>query len=536
MQPVLQYLIDTAVNAPDSPAIVCDDRVVSYREFINKIHSLANLLTQEGLKKGDRAVILLRDKSEFLVACFSLMNIGAIAVPVPEHITLHSLQEIVKDSTPTLLITSATELPDFPRLRSNITCNLFLLEEKNISADYSHSIVLREQHSSTAPVKGNDFAGAFSEDKAFIWYTTGSKGMQQGIVFSQNNIICGAVRPNALTGTSSSTRECIMMPLAREFGFSRCCSLFFAGGTAILSNTVFDPVSMIQSVLRYRCNALSLMPSVITSMFGYLEPMIQRIGAQISLINMEAFSMSAEHKLRMKELFPNANIFMHYGTSEAPHSAILNFNADNSKLETAGHLIPGTEICIISNHDSKESAVESGEVHLRGDNIMIGYWNNDELTNTTITSEGWCKTGDIGFIDEEKYLHLTERNDETIIVGGLRFSSLEIEEHVKRYFPEHEVFVVGIPDPAGILGEIPVLCYKANNGKTLTASDLSRVLSNKIDGVKIPRIVYRIETDTAEQSKLTRKDLRLKFLNQFSKSAQHEQQPQYNKEQYSPEH
>lgn len=516
-QLVHQYLLNTARQFPEKPAIICDDRSLSYKKFLKKIDTLSMLLVEEGLTKGDRVVILLCDKVEFLVASYAVMKVGGIAVPLPEAAALYTVQQVVNDCAPSLLVTSTVDLLEYTQLRNKLKCNLFLIEETGYASDYSYSVVLRGQETEELSFTIENTVPLQSEDGALILYTAGIGGQKKGVLLSHQNLIRVSLNIIEFTRIDADTCEFITVPLARSFGFSKCRCLFFAGGTVVLSNGALNPVSIVQSILRNRCNALSVIPSVFTNLFGHLESLLQRIGSQIRSIELGSSSMSADQKQHLMEIFPNAHICLHYGLTEAPRTTFLDFRKEQDKLDTVGRATPHVEIAVLNAENESLAPLCTGEIATRGDHVMLGYWNNDELTHQTMTKDGWFKTGDFGFLDDGGYLHIVGRKDEIISMDGIKFSPVEIEEHVREFFPDYEICVVGVPDPAGVIGEIPVLCYIAQNGKTITASELSRLLSNRIDKNKIPRIVYRIEPDSDPEKKLIRQELRRQFLEEFSK-------------------
>ena len=157
--------------------------------------------------------------------------------------------------------------------------------------------------------------------------------------------------------------------------------------------------------------------------------------------------------------------------------------------------------------------MQMGEILVRGDHIAARYWQNEAANMQRYTEDNWFKTGDYGFLDEEGCPHLLGRKDEMINMDGVMISSLEVEGRIREAYLESEICVVGVPDPAGIVGEIPVLCYVGKNGGIITPSDLSRALSARLDRNQIPRIVYRIESlPITENGKVSRRELRKKII------------------------
>lgn len=510
MQLVHHHIAHAGRLAPEQPAIISDDRAVSYGQLLASVDAIAAQLAGEGIADGDRVVIFLRDKIDLLLTSYAVMKIGAIAVHVPYDAALFAVQQVVADCTPSLFVTNASDLMEHKRLRSMLPCNLFLVEASRDAAPYSSSVGLRNR--SAAASLSRAARAPRREEGALIRYTAGAGAQSKGVLHSQASLIQTARNIIEFTGIGPETREFVTAPLARSFGFGKCTSLLFAGGTIILNDGPLDPVSMVQSVLRHRCNALSAIPSVFMNMFGHMDALLRRIGSQIRFVELGSSAMSAYQKRYFLELFPNARIAQQYGFAEAPRTAFLDLRREQAKIETVGSASPHVEVAVRDGRNKPLAAGSTGEIVTRGAHLMLGYWNDEALTRQAMTPDGWFKTGDYGVLDSDGYLTIKGRRDGMISIDGVRFSTLEIEEHVRELYPNHELCVVGVPDPAGILGEIPVLCYVGRNGQTITASDLSRLLSDRLDKTKIPRIVLRIDPESTRDGKLVREDVQKQFL------------------------
>ncbi len=514
MQLVHDHLVKASRRNPDAPAIICGDVSVTYRQLLVSVDGLSEMIADEGVANGDRVVIVLRNKIDFLVTSYAVMKIGGIAVPIPDDTALFAVQQLVADCAPSLVVTSASDLLEHPRLRSIVECDMFLVEASAEGSPYAHSVGLRARSNGVRTAR--PIRPPKPGDGALILYTSGTGAAKNGVLLSHTNLIRASRIIIEFTGINTETREFVTTPLTRSFGLAKCWSLHVVGGTVVLNDGPLDPVSMVQSMLRHRSNAFSVVPSAFTNMFGHLESLVQRIGSQVRHIELGSSSMTADQKRHFMGLFPNARICMHYGCTEAPRTGFLDFRKEHDKLDTVGSASPDVEIAVLDERGAALEPGSTGEIATRGGHVMVGYWNNEPLTRTSKTSDGWFKTGDFGFLDEGGYLHLVGRRDEMISMDGVTFSTLEIEEHVRELYPEHELCVVGVPDPAGILGEIPVLCYIGRNGKTIAASDLSRLLADRVDRTKIPRLVFRIEPDSAQDGLLVRENVRKQFMEEFA--------------------
>jgi long-chain acyl-CoA synthetase len=522
MRLVHEYLIESAQRYPEKTAVICDKKQLSYAEFVQRICRLSSMLVESGLERGDRVMILLADKSDFLLAYHAVMKGGGIAVPLSGGASFPLIEQIAHECTPFILITSRQGLVDLPLLRDKLGCKFLVIvnashatqrESFAASTRASTNVVLFDAEE----LSGGDGHGKpmslGEDDGATILFSSEAIGRKKGVLLSHRNLVKAALNVNEFMRIDQSIREFVGAPLTHSFGLGRSRCVHFVGGTMVVSNGQLNPMALVENVLRNQCNAISAIPSRFGMFFGRLESLLQRVGSQIRFIELGSGFMPLDHKLKMLEIFPNANIFMHYGMAEASRSTLLDLRKEQRKLHTAGRALRDVSLMIGDDLGKSVGHLEMGEVLVRGEHVAGSYWNNVELNVKTYTADGWFKTGDYGFLDDEEYLHVLGRKDEMIDMGDVKVSPMEVEEEIHKLYPGCELWVVGIPDPAGIVGNIPVLCYAANERVTITPSALSRALARCLDQYKIPRVVYRVEgLPKTENKKMIRQELRKRII------------------------
>jgi long-chain acyl-CoA synthetase len=511
---VQHYLIEAAQRFPEKTALICDKRRLSYVELIERMQGLSAMLADSGVQKGDRVLILLDDKTDFLLACYAVMCRGAIAVPLPEGITFPSVDKIISNCAPWTIITGRRVLARFPMLRDKFGFKLFSIEHtsEDVQAPAVTNMVVLCPDKMSHSGNHEGSVSLREDDGAMILFTSGASG-KKGILLSHRNLISASLSSNEFMGIDPSIQEFVGVPFAHSFGLGRSRSIHFAGGTMVVNNGLFDPIGLVQSVLRNQCDAISAVPSGFAALFGRLESLLRRIGPQIRFIELGSAFMPLDHKLKLLDIFPNARVCMHYGLAEASQSTFLDFRREQRKLHTVGRAARGVSLLVSNDHGASVGQMEMGEVLIRGDHVGICYWNNDQLNSHSFTTDGWFRTGDYGFLDQDGYLHLLGRKDEMINMGGTKISPLEVEERIHEIYPDCEICVVGVPDPDGIVGEIPVLCYVSDGRVRITAAELSRVLALRLDRNKIPRVVYRVEhLPRMDNDKVSRRDVRKKII------------------------
>ena len=177
-----------------------------------------------------------------------------------------------------------------------------------------------------------------------------------------------------------------------------------------------------------------------------------------------------------------------------------------------GHAAPYANISITDDSGNRLGKGQAGHIVIRGNHSFSGYWQQDNNGFSVSETPLSFNTGDIGFLDKDGYLCVLGRKDEIINMAGLKISPIEVEEKIHEIYPDIEICVVGLPDPAGIVGEIPVLCCIEDNGKRIITSELSANLSTRLNKDKIPRIVYRVERFPRVNNVIARRELRKQIL------------------------
>ncbi len=481
---------------------------------------LAERCIVEGLHKGDRVLILLKDKTQFIIASYAAMRAGGIAVPLLESAPASAIHEIAKDCRPFIFITGRADLQAYPMLRDLLSCHFFFVDDIALpAANYaSRKETEKKEMKIDSPDRIAQLMDLQPDDGALLLYTSGHAGSVKGTLLSHRNLIASA--HNVFRETDETTIEYVTLPLAQSFGFARTICVLFSGGTIVLSNGAPNPLSLVQSIVKHQCNAISAVPATFSILFSHIESLLRTIGHQIHYVELGNSPMPSSEKRKMLDFFPNARICMHYGLTEAPRSVFIDFRHEDSKIDAAGRPAHGVEIAICNEDGVHLGVDQTGEIVIRGPHVFLRYWNNEALTQRTLLDDGWFRSGDMGFIDGEGYIHLLGRKDEMINLAGMKISPYEVEERIHAAYPDYEICVVGIPDPAGIVGEIPVLCYIGRENSTIIPSELSIALAGQIDRNKIPRIVYRMSTFPRAANKVLRHELRKQLVESMTQPLQ----------------
>ena len=504
---VHETLFQTAEQYPRNMAVICDGQATTYAELISEIKPLSEMLVDGGLVSGDRVAVLLADKKDFLVACYAVMAAGGIAVPVHEGCAPDTVEEIARDCEPRFLVAGTSDLDQFPDLAGKLRTSLVCFRNGRSATGKESYLVSDERiFAGNGSTKTKD---GHADNGAMILYTSGTSGKRKGVCLTHRNLMQASVNINAFMNIDGPVTEFVSVPLTHSFGFGRARCVFLVGGTLVFSNGMLNPVTMTHVIRENECDAISAVPSGIAMFFGRFEHLLSQIGGRIRFMEFGSAPMPKEHKLKLVEMFPSARICMHFGLTEASRSTFIEFHSERHKLETVGRASPNVELSILDPVGVSQAAGENGEIAVRGKHVTNSYWDNPELTEERISRDGWLRTGDFGFLDEDGYLHLRGRKDDMINMGGIKISPLEIEEPLRTVLPSVELCVVGYPDPQGIAGEIPVLCYETSGDRKIQQSELMDLLSTRVDRFKIPRLAVPLHRlPKTNNQKIKRQEVR----------------------------
>lgn len=321
-----------------------------------------------------------------------------------------------------------------------------------------------------------------------LMFTTGTTGQPKGVPLTQGNLYAAAQHINAFIGNTAEDVEMVALPLCHSFGMGRVRCQLLAGGT-IIPLPHFDEENLLLTTLREQnVTGFSFVPAAWMFLKARCGEKFLQAAQRLHYIEIGSAALPTEEKRFLAERLPQTRICMHYGLTEASRSAFMEFHADAAHLDTVGKASPGTEIRIYK--DGVQQYTAPGEVCVRGPHVFHGYL--DEEHPAFI--DGFFRTGDMGRLDEEGYLHLTGRIKELINSGGKKVSPQEVEELLNQHPDIAESACVGMPDEHGVLGEIvTAFVVPAPGVQRVKLMSVRRFLQGKLEDYKMPMKIIMTE-------------------------------------------
>ncbi len=450
-------------------AIIYEDQG-DVREYTNmdiarEAAQLAAGLQALGVQKGDRVIVMMINSPEVIIAYQAIARVGAIIIPVMPLLKAPEVRYIAENSAARAVITSLLllsmvreALADVPTMQhiistgnpADIHNEQFIAPENVGHHDASSSSHPRISAYQEVVASGQAAAGDFllpssaasPHDSGVILYTSGTTGRPKGVVLSHRSLLSNAM---AGRGPEREVRDeetqLAVLPLAHAYGIL-AANVFFLRGVTIVAHPRFDTVAVLSAIERYRIVSFAGVPAMFVALL--YTPDVDKYDTSSLQV---CVSGSAPLPVAVLEAFEQkfgCRILEGYGLSEAS-AALTGHSLDIERRPgSVGKPLADVEILVVDENDQPVPVGEVGEVIARGPNIMQGYYNMAEETQTAMRN-GWLHTGDMGRLDEDGYLYIVERKKDLIIRGGLNVYPRDVEEVLNRHPAVIESAVIGIP-------------------------------------------------------------------------------------------
>jgi long-chain acyl-CoA synthetase len=492
------YLSQWAKKTPHKTAVTQGRRRVTYEELEESTSKIASFLMKNGMQQGERVGILSKNSAEYIASLMGAQRAGGVAVDINFQDSAHEIKTIVNHCGVSFLIAESTSeavvlgaLPECPSIKNLITIegtsNRPFPKDK-MPGGIQHitwgSLLSEEEGTHLAPERS-------AQDLAAIVYTSGTTGRPKGVMLSHENIVANARSIVEYLELTGDDKVMVVLPFCYSYGKSLLTTHIMKGAELVLENSFMYPNAVFEKMIEEGVTGFAGVPSTISIMLNRSNFAKYRF-PKLRYLTQAGGPMPPLHAQELSACLSETKIYIMYGQTEA--TARLTY-LDPSDLRrkpgSIGKAIPGVEVKIIRDLDSPAAAGQEGEIVARGENIMLGYWNDAEATRKVLKN-GWLHTGDIATMDDEGYLSIVGRNSDMIKSGAHRISPREIEEAILEMREVFEVSAVGVPDE--ILGETIRAVVVLKQGNAIDAHAVQRHCQTKLASFKIPKEVVFIES------------------------------------------
>ncbi len=477
MTNLAQHLSATAEHHPDQAAIILDDHRVSYREVDDAAQRLAAWLLQQGVEAGDRIAVMLPNLPSFPVIYYGALRVGAVVVPMNPLFKRREIEHYLNDSGAKLIFAMPG---DEVQVAADVAGAQLVPVGPEGLGDLLADI---EPHEAIAEREDSD--------TAVILYTSGTTGHPKGAELTHHNLDTNQ-RSTAETLIHLDTSDVVMgcLPLFHVFGMTCGMNAAFANGSTLTLIPRFDPAKALEVIERDKVTVFEGVPT----MYGAMLAAAGRAESQPDLSSLRTAisggsSMPVEVLRKFEEAF-SCVILEGYGLSETSPVASFNHPDAERKAGSIGTPIRGVEMKLLDPSGADAAEGEIGEIAIRGENIMAGYWGNAEATAAAIV-DGWFHSGDLARKDDDGYYVIVDRKKDMIIRGGLNIYPREIEEVLYEHEAVAEAAVVGVPHEE--LGEEVAAYVVLADGAEATEDEIREHVRSQVAAYKYPRHVHFID-------------------------------------------
>ncbi|QUR66099.1 class I adenylate-forming enzyme family protein [Mycobacterium spongiae] len=447
-----------AQQAPTAPAIADDTIDMNNAEFLDAVRRASATLVNNGVQAGDVVAIMLPNHTGFVVALFAAWRLGAAATPISPTLVPAEIGYQVKDAGARVVIVDTAPNYDLPT-----------------------QVVLTAELTADDAQPGQTCAEHDNDALALLIYTSGTTGRPKGVMLDHANLNAMCRMAVDAFAMSENDHSLLILPLFHANGIIvGALSALVAGGRITIAGR-FSPHTFFDRLERCRATYFSAVPTIYTMLADLPDEFKPDTSSvRFAICGAAPASVGLLSKFENRYGIP---LIEGYGLSEGTCASTANPLNGARKPGTVGLALPGQEIRIVGADHRTVAPGETGEVAIKGPNVMRGYLNRPDETAKTII-DGWLHTGDVGRLDKDGYLILVDRAKDMIIRGGENIYPKEIES-VAYQLPEiAEAAVIG--RPSELYGEEPVLYVSLNSGKDITADRIREHLRNSLSKFKRP--------------------------------------------------
>lgn len=524
-----QYVWKDVAKWHDKIAIVCGEtgRQFTYAQLRDHTAALAVRLQQPQfhLQPNDVIAICLPNTPEFPIATLGAIEAGFVITTVNPIYTADEIATQLSGSEAKLVIGT---VEGFPVLQAAINklkkpIKIVIIKTTKEQTIPSGSIDFQELIQS----KGINFSDlrrntSQPNDLAFLPYSSGTTGLSKGVMLSHNNITsnCEQINTNLpdtplVEKTTANYQDVLpsVLPFFHIYGFTVLLASKLALGTKLVTLTKFLPDVFIKSLVVYKGTVVHLVPPIINFMTNHPAVEVKHLSSIRSIMTGAAPIGASDVERFIKKAGRPIDFLQGYGLTETSPVVLMNVKGTKN-YGSAGGLTPSTEAKVVNLNDTEYKGLppnESGELLVRGPQAMLGYFKNPEATAEMVVQNGWVRTGDIGYYDEQGYFYITDRLKELIKVKGFQVPPAELEAILRNHPKVADAAVVGAPHP--ISGEVPRAFVVKKEGVEVTEQELKEYVAEKVASFK--RLEGGVQFLTSIPKNTTGKIMRRQIKEQY---------------------
>ncbi len=495
-----------AAQWPDAEAVVDGDVRLTFTQLVERVDAFAAALVAHGVSAGDRVAIWAPNGWRWVVAAMGTVSAGGVLVPLNTRYKGAEAGYILRRTAAKVLVTD-------DRFLGNDYVAMLAAEELPALATVVSMTPAEGARDWTAFVAGGGPAtvpwrSVAPTDLCDIFFTSGTTGLPKGAMLTHEQVLRMYASWSELAGLRAGDRYLVVNPFFHTFGYKAGIIACLLRGATIVPQAVFDVDTTLATIARERITVMPGAPTLFVSILDHPRRREYDLSSWRVAVT-GAATVPVVMIERLHSELSLGTVLTAYGLTECGGTATMCRPGDDAQTvaNTCGRAIDGVEVRVAGPSGATLAAGEPGEVQIRGYGNMRGYLDDDQATEEAIDADGWLHTGDIGVLDANGYLKITDRLKDMFIVGGFNAYPAEIEQVLARHPAVAEAAVIGVPDDRmGEVGRAFVVCRP---GVTTSEAELVGYCRERLANFKVPRsVVFVASLPRNASGKVTKSALR----------------------------
>ena len=500
---------------PDRDCMVFEGKRYTYATINDRVNQVAHALHGFHVVNGDRVGILSVNCNQYVESYFATAKLGGIFVPMNYRAKAEELEYMINRAEIKVLFVGSRYLDLVNSIRSQLPKVEHVIsidgEEKG---NYEELIAAQPIDDIMAEIA--------DDDTTILLFTSGTTGRPKAVPLRHDAFVVYALDNVEPANPDIEERNILTVPLYHVAGIQSMFPAIYGGRTLVMMRQ-FELKEWMETVEREKATRAMLVPTMLKWIVD--SPDFTKYDlSSLRVITYGAAPMPFDVIKKAIELMPQVQFINGYGQTESA-STLTMLGPEDHRIKgteeekqtkwkrlqcSIGKPLSDVEIRIVDDADKGLPPHTVGEIHARGPRIMKGYWGDEQKTAQTMTKDGWLRTGDMGYLDEDGYVYLTGRADDLIIRAGENIAPEEVEEVLCCYHKIAEACVIPVPDPE--FGQQPFACCVIKEGQACTPEEVMEFCRERIAGFKRPKgVVFVDELPRNAMGKVLRKKLREEY-------------------------
>jgi len=516
------YFDESARKYPQKEALIFEDQRYTYADIHNQANILADKLIDLGLKRQDRVMIYMDNAPEVVISFYATLKAGGIFTIINSAVKAKKFSYIIGDCKPTVIIADNKKEDNVIQAAKDnqLHCNIIWTgAEKKDTASIEQSTTIHWNTIFTSDLlnrknyEPQNLSGqrVLDIDLAALVYTSGSTGEPKGVMESHYNIISASRSIIQYLGNTPDDIILNTLPLSFDYGLYQVIMAFMFGGTVVLEKSFIFLSRILNLIGKEKATGFPIVPTIVAMILKTIDLKSFDLCTLRYLTNTGA-AFPVDHIKKLRSLIPHVQIYSMFGLTECKRISYLPPEQIDHRPDSVGKAMPNCKVYIVDENEKPILNGQTGELVVRGSNVMQGYWNAPEQTARSFRKglgfqEKLLFTGDYFKMDSEGYLYFLGRHDDMIKSRGERISAKEIENTINQIEGVNECAVIGVDDE--ILGQAIKAFVVPNPQTKLNKKDITTHCAKHLESYSIPKYIEILnELPKTNHGKTDKKELK----------------------------